>query len=157
MRWWSVAALIPLLVLPACGAPPPRPRPPVRITLSGPHVQGDEIILGATRRSCAFCDDEAYVVLCVRIESAVRCRWAPVGTPEQPTSAARRAPAPPSSGRRTEARAAAAAEHDCDLGQVSVQSDGSRDGVEGYWLLVCGAQRFYQWDAAAEAFVDRTP
>lgn len=129
----------------ACYRPPPPPDPPTWYALSAPVISGDVTVFTAAVRTCPRCDDIPYVVRCTE---GGECDW-------QRASPARER-------REVHGRSAAAieiagAQHDCQSDQISVQSDATRDGVEGYWLLVCGTQRFYQWDAAQSRFVDRTP
>lgn len=155
-----------LLAVAACA---PVPRVGYRLRPGGMTVEGSSIrfvvVLQAAARTV---DDRVFVVTCPTEGLAIeddQCRWQEAGSPSgagRPAPAslrlrrARRAARLPPFPRRA-VRATAADDHTCALDEVQVRSDGSRDGVEGYWLEVCGRQRFYQWSQQMGRFTDRTP
>lgn len=150
-----------LLALPAAGCAPPRPG--YRIQAGGVTMDGEMMraVVSVQARS-AYADDQVFVVSCPRsVAGGVQpdqCHWQPLGEPG--TAPVGAAPVAPPSGRGPragEAMEMASASHGCPRDGVAIQSDASRDGVEGYWMDVCGRQRFMQWDESQGHFVDRTP
>jgi len=146
------AFTVALVCLPACGRPPPAPGD--RYLIAGAAAEGGSIRFPVVHRGRGSADDRVYVVTCPadgpgRVEAS-NCWWQHVGDHNQHPAASSGAPP-----RSLAARASAGIDNDCALDEVTVQSNGTRDGVEGYWLLVCGQQLFYQWSDAEGRFVSR--
>lgn len=140
----TLAALALLLTLPACGSAPAYSQ----VTVGGLVQAGDAVRFVVVQEWQDV--DRVFLVTCPTLGSAgiqqEECWWQQVGDPSQSRGASPRAIA---------ARAVASAHHGCALDDVEVQANGSSEGVEGYWLDVCGTQRFYQWNSAQRNFVER--
>lgn len=150
------AWLLVVVVTASCGPPPP-----LRYQVGGLDVHEDRVFVAVLEHSSTVSDDDVlYIVSCPRdaagITSSENCWWARAGHPRQSPPSLPPSPAMASPGRE-QAINAAASYHTCSPSRVSIQSDASLDGVEGYWLIVCGEQRFFQWDRGSSRFVDRTP
>ena len=143
MRCFTLATMALLVVLPACSSAPYN-----QVTVGGLVQSGDAVRFVVVQEWQDV--DRVFLVTCPVLGSAgiheEECWWQPVGDPRQSRGASSRAVA---------ARAVASAHHGCALDDVQVQANGSSEGVEGYWLDVCGTQRFYQWNAAQRNFVER--
>jgi hypothetical protein len=133
-------------LVPACGAAPAPARPRYRYTFTaeGPVFDGDDAWFTVVRDQ-AGSDGEVYAVRCSR--SALRspspaCSWHLLEV--QLTA----------SDDELDARAAAARDHACSVDRVVIQSP-ANDGALGFWLEVCGVQRFYRYTSGR--WIDATP
>lgn len=132
MRALVLVALM-LVPLAACNVQ----RWPVRYRVGGAVVLEDDRIVFPLVRSREGRDDDAFVLDCPRgaFDGAfAQCAWHPLHA----RAAGERPPAPPDD--RASAVTRAASDHQCAAEQISVLAA----HAEGFWLVVCGTQRFYR-------------
>lgn len=131
-----VAALVALLgSVAGCGPRPGPVRYVERISVGGAHVSDGVVWFPATRHALHE-DSTVYLVSCLTSGQRAAeegCSWVPAGRPGSIASTT----------RRREVIATAATEHDA-MSAVTVQLADTSE-IEGYWLAVCGTQRFYRW------------
>ncbi len=123
--------------LPACGPPPPPAREfIVEYQAHGPVIEGDALWFTVVRSQGAH-NSRVFAVRCLRSAmsaAAPECEWHELAERE-----------PESTSPRALARRTAAIEHECALDGVTVRSE----HAEGFWLAVCGTDRFYRLEGSA--------
>ncbi len=143
-----------MLLLPfalACGPPPERPEPLTRFAPGGGAVLGTRVVYLVEEHTAGH-DGRLFLVSCPTGGAAsptVSCDRQVVGLADPVDRAARLV-----EGVRNEVVGAVSEARTCPREEIAIQSGTE---LEGFWVAACGAQRFFQWDGATGAWVDRTP